>query len=110
MLYMSAHWCPPCRAFTPTLSDAYTKLKAQRDDFELVFVSSDSDESAFNEYFDTMSFCALPYEHREAKATLSKLFEVRGIPTLIMLGPVSDESGSRPLINKNIRQFIENKI
>ncbi len=109
MLYASAHWCPPCRMFTPKLSDSYTKLKESRDDFELVFVSSDRDENAFNEYFDTMSFCALPYEHREAKATISKLFQVQGIPTLIMLGPVSDESGNRPLINKNIRKFIENE-
>jgi len=109
MLYFSAHWCPPCRMFTPKLSEAYTKLKAQRDDFEAVFVSSDRDEDAFNEYFDTMSFCALPYEHRDAKAVLSKTFGVQGIPTLVMLGPVSDESGNRPLINKNIRSFMENE-
>lgn len=108
MLYASAHWCPPCRYFTPKLSEAYTKMKAERDDFELVFVSSDRDENAFNEYFDTMSFCALPYEHREAKATISKIFKIQGIPTLIMLGP-ADESGNRPLINQNIRSFIENE-
>jgi len=109
MLYFSAHWCPPCRMFTPKLSEAYTKLKAERDDFEMIFISSDRNEDAFNEYFDTMSFCALPYEHREAKAVISKQFEVEGIPTLVMLGPVSDESGNRPLINKNIRSFMENE-
>lgn len=107
MLYFSAHWCPPCRAFTPKLSEAYTKLKAERSDFELVFISSDRDEKSFDEYFDTMSFCGLPFEHREAKAVLSKMFGVQGIPTLVMLGPVSKESGNRPLINSNIRSFIE---
>ena len=105
-LYFSAHWCPPCRAFTPKLSAAYTKLKALRSDVEFVFVSSDRDESAFKEYHDTMSFCAIPFELRDAKAALSKLFDVRGIPTLVMLGP-ADESGNRPLINSNIRGFIE---
>jgi len=109
MLYFSAHWCPPCRMFTPKLSEAYTKLKAQRDDFETVFVSSDRDEQAFQEYFQTMSFCALPFEHRETKSVLSKTFGVRGIPTLVMLGPVSSESGNRPLINKNIRAYMENE-
>lgn len=106
MLYFSAHWCPPCRAFTPKLSKAYTKLKTIRDDFELVFVSSDRSEEDFNEYFDTMSFCALPFEHRDVKAALSKKFGVRGIPMLVMLGPIG-EDGERPLINANARGFIE---
>jgi nucleoredoxin len=35
MLYMSAHWCPPCQSFTPKLSKAYTALKKSRDDFEV---------------------------------------------------------------------------
>jgi len=35
MLYFSAHWCPPCRDSIPLLSEAYTKLKAKRDDFEV---------------------------------------------------------------------------
>eukprot|EP00558_Chaetoceros_sp_UNC1202_P009791 CAMPEP_0197233230 /NCGR_PEP_ID=MMETSP1429-20130617/1357_1 /TAXON_ID=49237 /ORGANISM="Chaetoceros sp., Strain UNC1202" /LENGTH=418 /DNA_ID=CAMNT_0042691445 /DNA_START=41 /DNA_END=1297 /DNA_ORIENTATION=+ len=106
MLYFSAHWCPPCRAFTPKLSEAYTKLKAIRNDFELVFVSSDKTDEDFNEYFNTMSFCALPHEHREAKAALSRKFGVQGIPMLTMLGPVGDD-GERPLINANVRSFIE---
>ncbi len=109
MLYFSAHWCPPCRHFTPKLSKAYTKLKIERDDFELVFISSDRDESSFNEYFKTMTFCALPFEHREVDAALSKMFKVEGIPTLVMLGPVADESGNRPLINANISNFIKNE-
>merc|ERR1712038_125644 len=108
MLYFSAHWCPPCKRFTPVLSEAYKKLKATHDDFELVFVSSDRDESAFKEYFNEMSFCALPFEHREAKQTLSKKYEVRGIPHLVMLGPVSNEETlERPIINKNMRSIIE---
>jgi len=108
MLYFSAHWCPPCKAFTPVLSEAYTKLKAERDDFELVFVSSDRNEESFQEYFDEMAFCALPFEYRDEKSALSKKFGVRGIPCLIMLGPVSnEETMERPLINKNIRSFIE---
>jgi nucleoredoxin len=35
MLYMSAHWCPPCKTFSPKLSKAYTALKKSRDDFEV---------------------------------------------------------------------------
>ena len=37
-IYFSAHWCPPCRAFTPKLVEFRDKNSAR---FELVFVSSD---------------------------------------------------------------------
>jgi len=108
MLYFSASWCPPCQAFTPILAKAYDKLKTQRNDVELVFVSSDRDEEAFNEYFvKKMSFCALPYKEREAKKALSSLYEVKGIPALVILGP-EEKNGERALINKNIRHYIEN--
>merc|ERR1712023_590324 len=41
-IYFSAHWCPPCRSFTPMLAKAYTShLKSKN--FEIVFVSSDQD-------------------------------------------------------------------
>jgi len=108
MLYFSASWCPPCRAFTPTLSKAYTKLKSLHKNLELAFVSSDRDENSFNDYFEKMSFCALPYVHRDAKSALSKMFEVSGIPTLVMLGP-ENENGERELINGNVRGHIESE-
>jgi nucleoredoxin len=103
LLYYSAHWCPPCRGFTPKLSKAYTELKKHRSDFELLFVSSDRTQSAFDEYFSSMTFCALPYEERQAKADLSKRFHVKGIPTLMIFGP----GPKRPLINANCRSIIE---
>ena len=112
MLYFSAHWCPPCRAFTPKLSEAYTSLKKSEkaDDFELIFISSDKDDSSFQEYFDTMTFCALPFEYREAKAQLGKLFDVSGIPQLIMLGPQDKNTGDRPVINDDVRGIVQNCI
>jgi len=109
MLYFSAHWCPPCKAFTPTLSKAYTKLKAndKTNNFELLFISSDRDQTTFDEYHSEMTFGALPYEARDAKSALSSRFDVSGIPTLIMLSPVTDkETGERTLINDNVRSYI----
>merc|ERR1711998_484877 len=38
-LYFSAHWCPPCRGFTPKLAETYNTLKAAGKNFEIVFVS-----------------------------------------------------------------------
>jgi nucleoredoxin len=108
MLYFSAHWCPPCKMFTPKVGEAYKKLKQERgDDFELIFVSSDRDENSFEEYFGSMPFCALPFENREAKNLLSKLYGVEGIPSILILGPVPEGGGDRPLINDNLREVIE---
>lgn len=85
-LYFSAHWCPPCRGFTPTLAKLYADMKASgRSDFEFVFVSSDKDEASFNEYHDSMGFLALPFAKRAEKEALSELFGVEGIPTLVTL-------------------------
>ena len=67
MLYFSAHWCPPCKGFTPQLAELYKKMKEDRDDFELVFVSSDRDETAFKEYYGEMPWMALEYDKRDAK-------------------------------------------
>ena len=46
-IYFSAHWCPPCRGFTPKLAEAYQKLKANGKELEIVFVSSDRDQHSF---------------------------------------------------------------
>jgi nucleoredoxin len=84
-LYFSAHWCPPCRGFTPELVKTYNKLKAEGKKFEIVFVSSDRDEAAFKEYLDEMPWLALPYEDRSKKAELSDAFDVEGIPSFVIL-------------------------
>merc|ERR1712100_359600 len=47
MVYFSAHWCPPCRGYTPQLSEAY-KNSTKTDKVAVVFVSSDRDEGEFD--------------------------------------------------------------
>ena len=85
-LYFSAHWCPPCRGFTPKLAEAYKDIKEAADKpFEVVFISSDKDQKQFDEYFAEMPWLGLPYEQRELKGKLSKKFKVNGIPSLILL-------------------------
>merc|ERR1719217_1360631 len=83
-LYFSAHWCPPCRGFTPQLAEWYKKDLAAKG-LEVVFVSSDRDESSFKEYFGEQPWLALPFEKREKKAELSKKYKVQGIPSLVII-------------------------
>jgi len=83
-IYFSAHWCPPCRNFTPKLADAYMK-QLQAKSLAVVFVSSDRDQTAFRSYFDSMPWLALPFGARAQKQALSEKFSVTGIPKLIIL-------------------------
>jgi len=84
-LYFSAHWCPPCRGFTPKLAEVYKGLVAAGKELEIVFVSSDREEKAFADYFGEQPWLALPYDDRATKNALSKKFKVSGIPTLVIL-------------------------
>merc|ERR1712216_707750 len=85
-LYFSAHWCPPCRGFTPKLAEWYSKSLSAKG-LEVVFVSSDRDEAAFKEYLGEMPWLALEYSDRKRKDELSTLFGVSGIPSLVIIGP-----------------------
>ena len=90
-IYFSAHWCPPCRQFTPSFARAYEKLTGEKGkDFEVVFVSSDRDERAFDEYRGEMPWLALPFAARDKKAELSRKFKVNGIPALVVV----DDTGA----------------
>jgi thiol-disulfide isomerase/thioredoxin len=84
-IYFSAHWCPPCRGFTPQLAAWYAKEKAKGANVEIVFVSSDRDEKSFDEYHGEMPWLALPYSNRAKKTELSQLYGVQGIPTLVIV-------------------------
>merc|ERR1712039_418021 len=84
-LYFSAHWCPPCRGFTPKLAEMYKS--GLKDKMEIIFLSSDKDEKSFDDYFKEMPWLALPYAKRAEKELLSDTFGVQGIPSFVVLRP-----------------------
>merc|ERR1712087_760996 len=84
-IYFSAHWCPPCRGFTPQLVESYNTMTAAGKAFEIVLVSSDRDESAFSEYFGEMPWLAVPYSNREVAGALDKKYKIQGIPAVVIL-------------------------
>lgn len=100
LIYFSAHWCPPCRRFTPDLVAFYHSLKTSGANFEIVFVSSDKDQKQFNEYYGEMPWLSLPFDERDKKTELSRKYGVQGIPTLIVL----DSNGN--IITKKGREKV----
>jgi len=91
-IYFSAHWCPPCRGFTPKAAENYNALKAAGKKVEIIFASSDKDETAFNEYHGEMPWKALPFAERDKKASLSKRYKCQGIPHLVFVDPKTWET------------------
>mmetsp|Transcript_31863 Transcript_31863/g.66975 ORF Transcript_31863/g.66975 Transcript_31863/m.66975 type:complete len:408 (+) Transcript_31863:139-1362(+) len=91
LLYASAHWCPPCRKYTPELVRFYRDAKKiykadpkRMKSIEIVFVSADHDISGFKKYYDTMPWLAVPFEADTRERILSWM-KATGVPKLMTL-------------------------
>lgn len=80
-VYFSAHWCPPCRQYTPMLANFYAQAKKANIKFEVVFVSRDKSEGEMHEYLSEMPWLALSYNN-PLRDRLPAQFQVNGIPHL----------------------------
>jgi len=85
-IYFSAHWCSPCRAFTPRLVEFHNEMTKKGNPFEIVFVSSDHSQSDMYGYMEEMEmpWLALPYGDKH-KDTLCSKYGVSGIPMLVII-------------------------
>ncbi|CAK0879327.1 unnamed protein product [Prorocentrum cordatum] len=72
LVYFSAHWCPPCRGFTPVLAQAYEAHS--QGDVAVVFVSADQTQPQFESYFGSMPWCALPFSAGKIKSKLNTMY------------------------------------
>lgn len=88
-IYYSAHWCPPCRAFTPKLVDWYKGFKSKHANFELVFASSDKDAAAMLDYMKETGMPWPAVKFGEKKAAGLDKYAAGGIPYLVLI----DENG-----------------
>ncbi|KAK3141564.1 hypothetical protein QOZ80_4BG0335500 [Eleusine coracana subsp. coracana] len=83
-LFFSAHWCRPCRNFTPKLLQIYTNLRNTSKNIEIIFVSLDHDESSFLDHFKGMPWLALRFDTCLTQKRCA-YFDVEHIPALVPL-------------------------
>lgn len=82
--YFSAHWCPPCRQFTPMLKDFYEELSDSP--LAIIFVSSDRDEESMRAYFaEHGNYFAVPFSDQDLSQALQRSCGVSGIPMLTVV-------------------------
>lgn len=65
--------------------ETYRSIKSAGKAFEIVFVSSDKTQEQFADYFSQMPWLAIPFALRDLKTALGQMFQVQGIPALILL-------------------------
>jgi nucleoredoxin len=85
-LYFSAHWCAPCRKFTPELVDYYNRVATQHPEFEIVFVSFDKSQFAMETYMRAanMPWPAIDFQKLKGKDAIRK-YAGDGIPCLVLV-------------------------
>ena len=85
-IYYSAHWCGPCRAFTPQLSAFYKSNFEEGGKFDVLFVSSDRSEEDMQKYIEwgDMQFPALNYGIKKSMDEIMK-YKARSIPQLVLI-------------------------
>ena len=99
--YFGAHWAPCCRRFTETLKEDYELINGQNKQFEVVFVSKDGNQAAFDRNFAEMPWKAVKYDDEARKKSLEQKYGIMEIPMLIIVkaedGSQTSDNGIRDL-------------
>ena len=85
-LYFSAHWCGPCRKFTPQLVAYYNQIAHDHPEFEIIFVSADKSADGMATYMREtgMPWPAIEYSKLASVPALQK-YAGKGIPDLVIV-------------------------
>jgi len=80
--------CPRCQVFLPQLAERYAELREKYDNFEVIYVPSENNESAHTGFVDAMGTPGLivPYKRRSAVAPWHQL-PGRLLPIVHLVAP-----------------------
>jgi serine/threonine protein kinase len=101
LVYFGGNWADADRQFCPKLKQTFSFLSANPDyDVMVVYVGDDKTENASHAYLQTHGkWLAVPFNNRQQVRMLSQRFEVRGLPTLVVMQ--KDGSGRLKVLNDN---------
>lgn len=114
-IYFSASWCQPCKKFTPQLVEAYHAAMADgyKEKLDVLFVSLDSEEEAFDKYRSSMPWPAVAFKDTR-RALLQIGLGIKSIPALVVLDPagkVLSSSGVTEIAtNKTLTDLISAEV
>ena len=86
-LFFGAHWAPPCRLFTTQLGEVYKNVNSEGKQLEVIFVTIDGNEDAFERNYAEMPWLAVPYKDEARISSLKQRYGINGIPTMVVLDP-----------------------
>ncbi len=82
--YFGAGWCGPSHKFTPDLVSFYKEMKPSHPDFEVVFVSEDTDAGEMQNYMNEMSMPWPALRWDAVKWSQARKLAGPGIPSLVV--------------------------
>lgn len=112
-LYFSAHWCGPCKLFTPKLIEFYNEVNKNEKKLEIILVSGDNDEEEFEKYYGKMPWLAVEFD--DVLDEVMEKYPSGSIPKLTILnkdGTVKIEDAKEDVEDKGIDAlagWVENK-
>jgi len=109
LIYFSAHWCGPCRNFTPQLAELYKEAKSGplSKKFEIIFCSADHEEAEFDSYYAEHPWLAIPFDW-ENRERLMGAFSVKGIPQLTVMDKTTrilEQNATQSLSMQKLQQW-----
>lgn len=86
LLYFSSDRVLGCHPFLPKFIDAYYEIKPRDNAFEVILVSDEGDQSAFDEYLSGMPWLGIPCGDPRVRSLVER-FEYPPYPGIIVVDP-----------------------
>lgn len=96
LLFFSAEYIR-CERFLHKLIDSYTKLKEEKKEIEVVFISSDRFDWEYINHFGKMPWYAIPFND-DRGSFLKRWFKIGELPRLLVIEPsgkVTTDDGTK---------------